>query len=103
MIRMFSYQKSMTVVSGRTLIAGHSIAMLLSAFHLEAFFNLLQYDISDSDFFGNIQRFVRVSTKRNLRYLGEPVDKSEWLNAPTAVNAYYNPVFNQFGELTLMS
>jgi predicted metalloendopeptidase len=29
--------------------------------------------------------------------LRQPVDKSVWLNAPTAVNAYYDPQFNQFG------
>ena len=32
----------------------------------------------------------------NLRHLGGPVDKTEWDIAPTAVNAYYNPSFNQF-------
>ena len=65
--------------------------------------SLLQYNISDSDFFGNIQRFAQAFTKRNLRYLSEPVDRTEWLNAPTAVNAYYNPPYNQFGKLTLAS
>ena len=35
-----------------------------------------------------------------LMSLRQPVDKSVWLNAPTAVNAYYDPQFNQFGELS---
>jgi putative endopeptidase len=38
------------------------------------------------------------STTQNLRHLRQPVDKTEWGIAPTKVNAYYNPPYNQFGK-----
>ena len=62
-----------------------------------------QYNVSATDFFGNIMGYAKVNTKRELKHLGEPVDTSEWLNAPTEVNAYYNPPYNQFGELHTLS
>lgn len=54
------------------------------------------YNVSADDFFANIKRFVVFSTTRNLRHLRQPVDKTEWDIAPTKVNAYYNPPYNQF-------
>lgn len=58
----------------------------------------LQYNVSEEDFFANIKQFIVFSTKRNLKRLRQPVDKTEWLSAPTQVNAYYNPPYNQFGK-----
>ena len=60
---------------------------------------LLQYNISATNYFANHLQDVELSFLDDLRSLRQPVDKSVWLNAPTAVNAYYDPQFNQFGEL----
>lgn len=56
------------------------------------------WDIFDKDMgllypIGSINFFESV---KNLRRLHTAVDKMEWDIAPTAVNAYYNPAFNQF-------
>lgn len=48
------------------------------------------------DYFDNAVSSVVVGLMDNIRSLRKPVDKSQWLNAPTAVNAYYSPQFNQF-------
>jgi endothelin-converting enzyme len=54
------------------------------------------YHPAEMDYFGNYMLFVNGSLADNLDSLPDPVDKSVWLNAPTAVNAYYSPQFNQF-------
>ena len=58
----------------------------------------MQYSISADDYFGNYLQTVNLTFLDQLRSLRQPVDKSVWLNAPTAVNAYYDPQFNQFGR-----
>ena len=60
---------------------------------------LLQYNISATKYFANYLQTVELSFLDDLMSLRQPVDKSVWLNAPTAVNAYYDPQFNQFGKL----
>ena len=44
----------------------------------------------------DMKTITREVNNDNLRQLGTNVDKTEWDIAPTAVNAYYNPSFNQF-------
>ena len=58
----------------------------------------MQYNISPDDYFGNYLQSVKQSFMDELRSLRQPVDKSVWLTPPTAVNAYYDPQFNEFGE-----
>jgi len=64
--------------------------------YLEALYE--EFNISDSDYFGNYRQYVVISLANEFGRLRKPVDKTEWLNAPTAVNAYYSPQFNQFGK-----
>ena len=59
---------------------------------------IVQYNISAEDYFGNYRRSVGVMLEDNYRQLRGDVDKKMWLNAPTAVNAYYDPQFNGFGK-----
>lgn len=54
------------------------------------------YTINGSEYFNNFMLSSMESLYSNLRLLRGPVDKTMWLNAPTAVNAYYDPQFNGF-------
>ena len=66
---------------------------------LHSYLFLSQYNISATTYFTNYLQSVQLSFMDGLTSLRQPVDKSVWLNAPTAVNAYYDPQFNQFGKL----
>lgn len=55
-----------------------------------------EFNVSEEEYFENYLQYVLLSTIENLASLRSPVDKSVWLNAPTDVNAYYSPQFNQF-------
>jgi predicted metalloendopeptidase len=52
----------------------------------------LQVDRADA--FGNADRAERFEYERNLRKLGQPVDRSEWVMTPQTVNAVNLPVMN---------
>ena len=54
------------------------------------------YSIHADMLLHDMAQVTSLATMENLRKLGSHVDKSEWNIAPTAVNAYYNPSFNQF-------
>ena len=43
----------------------------------------------------NVIRADSFETRRNLRKIGQPVDKTEWGMTPPTVNAYYNPAINE--------
>ena len=60
----------------------------------------MQYTINADNYFGNYLQTVKLSFLDDLRSLRQAVDKSVWLTPPTAVNAYYDPQFNEFGEPT---
>ncbi|HEU5044368.1 MAG TPA: M13-type metalloendopeptidase [Nocardioidaceae bacterium] len=47
------------------------------------------------DLVGNARRAAAFETDRELRKIGGPVDRDEWLMLPQQVNAYYNPVTNE--------
>jgi putative endopeptidase len=51
-------------------------------------------EIRRDDLFGNAQRAELFEYRRNLRKLGEPVDRSEWVMTPQLVNAVNLPAMN---------
>jgi len=51
-------------------------------------------EVVRGDAFGNDQRAERFELQRNLRKLGRPVDRSEWVMTPQTVNAVNLPVMN---------
>ena len=52
-------------------------------------------EIKPGDLFGNLVRATEFEHQRNLKKLGQPVDKNEWFMTPQTVNAYYNPEGNE--------
>ncbi len=46
------------------------------------------------DAFGNAERAERFEYKRNLKKLGQPIDRTEWVMNPQTVNAVNLPVMN---------
>jgi predicted metalloendopeptidase len=51
--------------------------------------------VTRDDLIGNEMRAATVTFERNVRKLGGPIDKTEWLMTPQTVNAYYNPPANE--------
>lgn len=49
----------------------------------------------DGGWFDNARASARFETARSLAKVGQAVDKSEWFMPPSAVNAYYNPLFGE--------
>ncbi|MEW4570717.1 M13 family metallopeptidase [Tautonia sp. JC769] len=52
-------------------------------------------EIAPDDLVGNIQRATAFEVDRNLKKLGQEVDRGEWFMTPQTVNAYYNPGMNE--------
>lgn len=52
-------------------------------------------DIRAGDAFGNAERVRAWEWARDVARLGAPSDREEWFMTPHAVNAYYNPPFNE--------
>jgi putative endopeptidase len=50
--------------------------------------------ITRGDALGNSQRSNAFEFHRQMKKIGQPVDKSEWGMTPPTVNAYYNPLQN---------
>jgi putative endopeptidase len=50
--------------------------------------------IDRNDFLGNTLRADEFEVRRELKKIGNPVDKTEWGMTPPTVNAYYNPSEN---------
>ncbi len=51
--------------------------------------------IDANDLVGNVERALTAESDYQVRKLGRPVDRGEWLMTPQTVNAYYNPVKNE--------
>ncbi len=51
--------------------------------------------IRRDDLIGNVMRANAFEHQRNVRKLGKPVDRDEWMMTPQTVNAYYNPELNE--------
>lgn len=54
-----------------------------------------QYEVRAGDAFGNTVRLAQWTWQHDLDRLGRPSDREEWFMVPHAVNAYYNPPFNE--------
>lgn len=50
--------------------------------------------IKHDDYVGNLMRSAEFEHRRNMRRLGKPMDRTEWLMDPQTVNAYYQPTMN---------
>ncbi|MES2668393.1 MAG: M13 family metallopeptidase [Patescibacteria group bacterium] len=50
--------------------------------------------ITGTDYVGNILRTTEHEHVRDMKRLGRPVDRAEWLMYPQTVNAYYQPTMN---------
>jgi endothelin-converting enzyme len=51
--------------------------------------------IKDNDLVGNYNRSSIVEYDREVKKLGQPIDRTEWHMTPQTVNAYYNPPMNE--------
>ncbi len=51
-------------------------------------------NIVRGDAVGDDQRATEFEVRRELRRIGQPVDRGEWLMTPPTVNAYYDPQMN---------
>lgn len=51
-------------------------------------------DILPEDYFGNWYRANEFEYRRELKKIGQPVDREEWQMTPPTVNAYYDPTEN---------
>lgn len=52
-------------------------------------------EVRPGDAFGNAKRFAEWTWAYDLARLGRPSDRDEWFMPPHAINAYYNPPFNE--------
>jgi len=51
--------------------------------------------IRADDLLANVHALNEFEFTRNLRKIGQPIDRTEWFLTPQTVNAYYNPGFNE--------
>ena len=52
-------------------------------------------EIDRHDLLGSVRRAAAFEVDRNLRKIGQPIDRDEWHMTPQTVNAYYNPGMNE--------
>ena len=63
--------------------------------HPDKFRDYSKVEIRPDDFLGNVQRADAFETQRQLRRVGQPVDRTEWRMTPQTVNAYFSPPLNE--------
>lgn len=51
--------------------------------------------IKPDDLLGNVYRAAEFEAQRNIKKLGQPIDRNEWFMTPQTVNAYYNSEMNE--------
>jgi putative endopeptidase len=51
--------------------------------------------IQRGDLVGNVSRANAFEYDRDLKKLGQPIDRAEWFMTPMTINAYANPVMNE--------
>ncbi|SMX86809.1 M13 family metallopeptidase [Brevibacterium antiquum] len=51
--------------------------------------------IDSSDLVGNVRRCARAEHARQIKRIGQEIDRTEWLMTPQTVNAYFHPVMNE--------
>jgi endothelin-converting enzyme/putative endopeptidase len=61
----------------------------------ERFRDYSRLRVRKDDLLGNVAAASAFETDRQLRKIGQPVDRDEWFMLPQAVNAYYNPGTNE--------
>jgi len=52
-------------------------------------------EVRPREYASDMRRWNDWSAARNWAKVGKPVDRSEWSMTPSAVNAYYNPLWNE--------
>jgi len=52
-------------------------------------------EIVRDNYWQNVKNTHRFEFERQVKRLGQPVDKTEWFMTPPTVNAYYNPPMNE--------
>jgi putative endopeptidase len=52
-------------------------------------------DLGRDSLFENMLRASAFHNDKNLRQIGRPVDRTEWIMSPPTVNAYYSPLNNE--------
>jgi endothelin-converting enzyme/putative endopeptidase len=70
----------------------HSIANKVG--YPERWRDYSKVDLQRGDFAGNVVRATRFESEREIRKIGQPLDRGEWHMTPPTVNAYYNPQMN---------
>ena len=51
--------------------------------------------VESDDLVGNMMRSAKVEHERQVKKLGQPIDREEWGMTPQTVNAYYSPTKNE--------
>ncbi len=51
--------------------------------------------VDKDDLVGNVIRANEFEYERNIKKLGQPIDRGEWGMTPQTINAYYNPELNE--------
>jgi putative endopeptidase len=63
--------------------------------HPEKWRDYSAYVVDPTDLLGNVRRGHAFEADRELRKIGGPIDRDEWLMTPQTVNAYYHPMLNE--------
>lgn len=63
--------------------------------HPEKFRDYSRVKVRRDDYWGNVQRAAIFESRRQLRRVGQPVDRTEWGMTPQTVNAYFSPPKNE--------